>query len=29
VLKVTGTTYAAANGLVSRLVELGVLSETI
>jgi cell filamentation protein, protein adenylyltransferase len=27
VQKMTGTTYAAANGLVSRLVEAGVLSE--
>jgi Fic family protein len=27
VQKLTGTTYAAANGLVSRLVKLGVLSE--
>jgi Fic family protein len=27
VQKMTGTTYAAANGLVSRLVELGVLTE--
>lgn len=27
VLKLTGTTYAAANSLVSRLAELGVLSE--
>ncbi len=27
VRKLTGTTYAAANGLVSRLVKLGVLSE--
>lgn len=27
VLKMTGTTYAAANSLVSRLVDLGVLSE--
>lgn len=27
VQKMTGTTYAAANGLVSRLVKLGVLSE--
>lgn len=25
--KLTGTTYAAANSLVSRLVKLGVLSE--
>lgn len=27
VQKMTGTTYAAANSLVSRLVNLGVLSE--
>lgn len=27
VQKTTGTTYVAANGLVSRLVKLGVLSE--
>jgi len=27
VRKMTGTTYAAANSLVSRLVEVGVLSE--
>ncbi|HXG79032.1 MAG TPA: hypothetical protein VNJ31_06835, partial [Methyloceanibacter sp.] len=27
VQKLTGTTYAAANNLVSRLVQLGVLSE--
>jgi Fic family protein len=27
VQRMTGTTYAAANGLVSRLVDLGVLSE--
>jgi Fic family protein len=27
VLKLTGTTYAAANSLVSRLTDLGVLSE--
>jgi Fic family protein len=27
VQKMTGTTYAAANSLVSRLVEFGVLSE--
>ncbi len=27
VRELTGTTYAAANGLVARLVDVGVLSE--